>query len=84
LGSVVKVWKKNNAFGIKIEKGELLKDSRIAIEVPFPEEFYELQVTSIMINNKNVQSAESGDEVGISYNRDISEVKIGMRIFVIK
>ncbi len=83
LGNISNIWKNNNAFGINMVNEALSAGDRIAIKTISSEVFQEIAVSSIMVNDKNTESVNSGNDVGISCE-DISSIKRGMEVFLIK
>jgi hypothetical protein len=80
VGVVEHVWK--NAFSVQIENGTLHVGDRISIA--FPVDFDELTITSLHLNDTDVQSAAVGNEVGILRNEASPKVKVGSQVYRIK
>jgi GTPase len=58
---------------------ELRIGDRVAVE--FPIEFEEVAVSSIRVNDQDVQCAKVGDPVGILWSAEMPKLKEGMRVF---
>jgi hypothetical protein len=80
VGKVKQVWKA--AFSVEIEQGEIRVGDRIAVE--FPVDFNEQMVTSLRLNNGNVEVAAAKCEVGIQREDLAPKVKSGMAVYRIK
>jgi hypothetical protein len=78
IGTVAKAW--TDKFGVVIENQEELRiGDRVAVE--FPIEFEEVAVSSIRVNDQDVQCAKVGDPVGILWSAEMPKLKEGMRVF---
>ncbi len=80
VGKVKQVWEK--AFSVQIENGPLKVGERISIE--FPVDFDEQAVTSLRVNDADVQSAADGAEVGILRDAAATKIKTGYSVYRIK
>lgn len=80
VGKVKQVWKA--AFSVEIEKWEIRVGDSIAVE--FPVDFNEQQVTSLRLNDENVEVAVAKCEVGIQREEFLPKVKSGMPVYRIK
>lgn len=79
-GKVKQVWK--TAFSVEIEQGEIRVGESIAVE--FPVDFNEQKVTSLRLNDANVDVASAKCEVGIQREEATPKVKSGMAVYRIK
>ena len=80
IGKVKQVWKA--AFSIEIEQGQIRVGDRVSVE--FPVDFDEQDVTSLRLNNGDVQVAGVGCEAGISRNEAAPKFKPGLSVYRIK
>ena len=80
VGKVKQVWKA--AFSVEIEQGEIRVGEIIAVE--FPVDFNEQKVTSLRLNDGNVDVAVAKCEVGIQREEASPKVKAGMAVYRIK
>ena len=80
VGVVKQVWKK--AFSIQVENGTLKVGDRISIE--FPVDFDEQPVTSLRLNDADVQSAIDGQEIGTLRDEALPKVKEGFPVYRIR
>ncbi len=80
VGKVKQVWKA--AFSLEIEQGEIRSGDGLAVE--FPVDFNEQKVTSLRLNNENVEVASAKCEVGIQRDETSPKVKSGMAVYRIK
>ena len=80
VGKVKQVWKR--AFSVEIEQGEIRVGEIIAVE--FPVDFNEQKVTSLRLNDGNVELAVAKCEVGIQREEASPKMKAGMAVYRIK
>lgn len=80
VGAVKQVWK--SAFSITVEAAELHVGDRIAIE--FPVDFEEQAISSLRLNDADVEAAGRGVEVGISRMESLAKVRPGFPVYRIK
>lgn len=79
IGTVAGVWPKAKAFGVVIESGVVKVGDTLAIEGPIY--FEELPVSSIRVNNVEVQSATINDQAGFP-SESGARIHEGMRVYV--
>ena len=77
IGKVKQVWKA--AFSVEIEEGEIRVGDGIAFE--FPVDFNEQLVTSLHLNDAEVEVASATCEVGIRREESTPNVKSGMLVY---
>lgn len=77
IGKVKQVWKA--AFSVELDHGEIRIEERIALE--FPVDFNEQQVTSLRLNNDDVEVAMAKCEVGILRDEALPRLKPGMVVY---
>jgi translation elongation factor EF-1alpha len=63
VGLIDDYWEKASALGLRMESGVLRAGDRIAYELPVG--FIEDDVTSLQLNDQDVQEAHAGDYVGL-------------------
>lgn len=80
VGRVKQVWK--TAFSAEIEQGEIRVGEKIAVE--FPVDFNEQTVTSLRLNDGEIEIVQSKCEVGIQRAESFPKVKTGMPVYRIK
>lgn len=80
VGKVKQVWQ--TAFSVEIEQGEIRVGESVAVE--FPVDFNEQKVTSLRLNDGNVEVAAAKCEVGIQRGGASPKVKSGMAVYRIK
>lgn len=77
VGKVKQVWKA--AFSVEVEIGEIRVGESIAIE--FAVDFNEQTVTSLRLNDENVQLATAKTEVGIQRDESLPQVRAGLSVY---
>jgi hypothetical protein len=80
VGKVKQVWR--NAFSIEVECGEIRKGDCVSVE--FPVDFDEQVLTSLQVNNVDVEVAGVGTEVGIGRDERAGKVRVGFSVFRIR
>ncbi|HEY1137669.1 MAG TPA: hypothetical protein VGE64_09280 [Xanthomonadaceae bacterium] len=80
IGKVKQVWKM--AFSVEMEEGDLRAGEKIAIE--FSVDFEEQEVSSLKLNDNNVDVVHAKCEVGIQREESLPRVKAGMSIYRIR
>lgn len=80
IGKVKQVWKM--AFSVEMEEGDLRAGEKIAIE--FSVDFEEQEVSSLKLNDSNVDMVHAKCEVGIQREESLPRVKAGMSIYRIR
>ncbi len=77
IGKIVKVW--TDKFGVSMEQGELNVGNKVAVE--FPIEFEEVEVSSIRVNDRDVQKASAKDPAGLLWPGGRPKLREGLRVF---
>jgi hypothetical protein len=77
LGIVEHTWKE--ALSVQVQQGEFAVGDRIAFELPV--DFEEQNVTSLQLDDREVQKAKAGDIIGVFTGPRQFSVKKGMRVF---
>ena len=80
LGETRKVWK--NAFSVAIARGELQVGDYISVE--FSVDYEEQLVSSLRIDNSDVQVATKGTEVGILWRETLPRIKVGAAVYRVR
>ncbi|NYD49080.1 hypothetical protein BJY14_005063 [Actinomadura luteofluorescens] len=79
IGYVDGYWAKASALGLRLQSGPLHVGDRIAYELPV--DFVEESVTSLRINDRQVNAANAGDRVGIMTKLNQHEARKGVRVY---
>ena len=80
VGKVKQIWRE--AYSVDLEQGEVQVGDRVAVE--FPVDFDEQTVTSLRLNDADVQTATAKCEVGIQRQDFSPKVKAGMSVYRIR
>lgn len=71
----------NHIVGIRIEK-DLSRENRIAFVLPT--EFYEQDIESLQIDNRDIDAATEGDVVGTITGLTKEQAKGGLRVYRVR
>jgi hypothetical protein len=77
IGKTKHVWK--NAFSVEIKQAQISLNDRIAIE--FPVDFDEQRVESLQLDDRDVESATVGMEVGIARHETATRLQVGLNVY---
>lgn len=78
-GLVDEYWEKASALGLRLGSGVLRAGDRIAYELPV--DFIEEDITSLQLNDQDVQEAHAGDYVGVKTKLSKQQARRGVRVF---
>ena len=79
IGYVNTYWEEQKSLSIIIENNEIRINDRIAFDLPTI--FIEQDLTSMQLDDKQVEGAMKGQEIGILTNLNKVEAKKGVRVF---
>jgi len=82
IGLVDEYWEKASALGLRLESGELHVGDRIAYELPV--DFIEEDVTSLQLDDHDVEAARTGDYVGLKTKLNKQQARKGVRAYRVK
>jgi hypothetical protein len=79
IGLVDEYWEKASALGLRMESGVVRAGDRIAYDLPV--DFIEEDVTSLQLNDQDVQEAHAGDYVGLKTKLSKQQAHKGVRVY---
>jgi hypothetical protein len=79
IGKIEKLLDKKSVIGVRMTEGTLSVGDRIAYESTLY--FFEEQVTSMHLDDKQVQAVKAGDGVGVLTTTKLAELREGARVF---
>jgi hypothetical protein len=79
IGHVDEYWGKVSALGLRLQSGDLRVGHRIAYELPV--DFVEEEITSLHLDDHDVEAAHTGDYVGLKTKLSKQQAHKGVRAF---